>query len=161
MNLIHPETKESFKQLSLIFTVILLGIFLFAGFVVLFIITDSGGIVSENHKSYFILKWIFVGLVIVLIPFAIVSHRKYTDRIDKSLPLKIKLLKYRNSFIGKILIISFICMFNSVLLFIYGDLYLLIPLVLFIFYFLLNRPYIEKIAEELDLNYNEKSELKE
>ncbi len=161
MNLFNPEAKESFKQLSLIFTIILLSIFLLAGFVVLFIITENGGLMREKDEGYLIAKWIFVTLVIFLIPYSIVHHRKRVESIDKSLSLKIKLLKYRNSFIGKIIILDFICMFNAVLLFLYGDLYLLIPLILFILYFLLNRPYIEKISEELYLSPQENSELKE
>ncbi|MBN2610703.1 MAG: hypothetical protein JXB00_04025 [Bacteroidales bacterium] len=161
MNRSCYSPKECIKQLSLLFTAMLIGILIFAGFVVFIIVANNGGILGSNNFSYDILKWVFAVLVAFLIPFAIIIHRKRTDSINPSLTLEKKLTLYRNSFIFKIMLIDLICMLNSLLLLLYGEIYLVAPLALFITYFILNRPYVERIAEELNLSYREKSLLKD
>jgi len=83
---------------------------MFAAFVVFYIVTNNNGIYGKEHESYLILKWIFLALILIMIPIAIITHRKVTENIDSSLPLKEKLAVYRNSFIMKIGILDlFVC----------------------------------------------------
>ncbi|MFO7657259.1 MAG: hypothetical protein R6W78_09340 [Bacteroidales bacterium] len=161
MNKSCPAPKECIRQLSLLFAAMLIGILIFAGFVIFIVVTNNGGLMNSYAHSYDVLKWVFAALVVFLIPFAIITHRRKTEKINPLLRLEEKLTLYRNSFLFKIMIIDFICMLNSFLLLLYGEIYLVAPLALFFTYFILNRPYVERIAEELNLSYQEKSLLKD
>jgi hypothetical protein len=52
-------------------------------------------------------------------------------------------------------------MSNAVILFLYGQVNLVIPLILFILYFMLNRPSAGKISDELHLSHRETEELRQ
>jgi ABC-type xylose transport system permease subunit len=157
---LNRTPKESFKQLCIIYIFFLLGILLFTGFVLFFVVTHDSGLIALSVISYTIVKWIFAFFALTLLPAAIFSFRNRIERLDHSISLDSKLIFYRNLYIFKIVIICFICMINSVLLFLYGQLNLLIPLILFILFFLLNRPYIERISDELHLSADETEELR-
>ena len=145
----------------MIFTTLLLGISIFSGFVVLFIITRGRGVLNNHNEIFKILKWIYLVLIIFPGSFAIIQHRKKTNGINSSISLDKKLHIFRNSFIIKILIFDFICIYNTFLLLFYGNVYLTIPLILFLLYLLLNRPSVNRISEEIKLSVSEKDELKE
>ncbi len=158
---LNRTPRESFKQLCIIYIFFLLGILLFTGFVLFFIVTHDGGFFTTPARSYAIVKWVFAVVVLVLLFITVFSHRNRIENLDRSLSLDNKLIIYRNSYIFKIIIICFICMANAVLLFLYGQLNLVVPLILFILYFMLNRPYIERISEELHLSAHENETLKQ
>ena len=157
---LNRTPRESFKQLCIIYIFFLLGILLFTAFVLFFVVTHDGGFLTLSFKSYAIVKWIFAIVVLVLLSVTIYAYRNRIENLERSLSLDNKLIAYRNSYIIKITIICFICMSNAVLLFLYGQLNLAIPLIPFILYFLLNRPYIERISDELNLSATEKEELR-
>jgi len=153
--------RESFKQLCIIYILFILGILLFTGFVLFFLVTHDGGLFAAPANSYQVVKWIFAFVVLALLPLTIYYHRNKIENLDRSLSLHNKLIIYRNSYIFKILIICFICMFNAILLFFYGQLNLFIPLIIFILYLLLNRPYVERISDELHLSAAENEEFRQ
>ncbi|MBN2214566.1 MAG: hypothetical protein JW723_10000 [Bacteroidales bacterium] len=152
---------DSYKQLCIIYIFFLLGILLFSGFVLFYIVTRDGGFLTTGLKSYGTVKWIFAIVVLVLLPATAYVHRHKIDNLNLSLSLDNKLLTYRNSFVTKISIISFICFANAFILFLYGQLNMVIPLILFILYFLLNRPYAGRISDELHLSKLEIEELRQ
>jgi len=158
---LNRTPRESFKQLCIIYIFFLLGILLFTGFVIFFVVIHDGGLFTTRFKGYEIVKWIFAVAVLALLAANVYSYRKRIENLDRSLPLDNKLIIYRNSYIVKIIGISFICMSIAVILLFYGQLNLIIPLVLFILYFLLIRPHTARISDELYLSPGEHEELRQ
>lgn len=160
MEISNPAVRESYKQLSLIYTAYLFGIIFFSGFVLFAVITNDGGYFSKQNGNYHTLRIIFAILVLGLIPLAFFLHKHKTGKALTKPLLKDKLLIYRNSFIIKAGIIEFLGIINAVLLFLYGDLYLLIPLILFILYLIINRPGVGNLTREIGLSPEEKRSLR-
>lgn len=153
--------KKCLETLGLTYIIYLLFIILFSGFVLFYIVTHDRGLFKPSHESTGTVKWIFAILAVVLLLSAIFIHRKKIDNTIGLNSLDKKIEAYLKSYLVKISINSFICIVDSLLLLLYGDLNLLIPLIFFILYFLLNRPYIEKISGELNLTPAEREALKE
>ncbi len=159
MNITNPSAKECFRQLNLVFTAYLLGVILFSGVVVFTVIKNDGGLLSSGMNISRIMKLVFALMIVVLIPAAFFLHRNNISKIETGQSVEKKMIIYRNSFIIKAGIIEFLCIANTVILLLVGDIYLLIPLVLLIFYLIINRPGTYKISLELSLTPEDKKSI--
>lgn len=152
--------KELYKQINLIYIVLFLVIVMLFEASVFIRITGNIRIAISNPvetgKIFRILLGVFI---LTLFPISHVLHKRRIDKLDKSLELSKKLSYYKSSLLVKLILIEYLCFFNIVTFFLLGDPFLLIPASLLLLIFLMNRPTIEKISNQLNITIEERDNI--
>jgi len=155
-----PTPKELYKQINLLFIVLFLGIIILFGVSVFIKITgDIKLAISNQEETGKIFSILLGAFIIILFPLSHLLHKRKIEKLDKSLELSEKLSYFKNSMFVKLLLIEYLCVFNIITFFFFGDPYLLIPASLLLLAFLMNRPAIERISSQLNISIEEREDM--
>jgi hypothetical protein len=148
-----------YKYLNFLFAGMLLSTLIFLGVSSFLIITSGKGIFIVEDHLIKLLEFVLLGSVLVIIPSAIILHRRSVLKIITRQQLLSKLKGYAVSLIIKLVLVELVCYLNLIILLISGKFYLIFSLILLILYMLQSRPSVERIAQELQLSPNEKEQI--
>jgi len=145
----RPETI--FKQIQLLYYVILVGLFIF-GIAAWYFVFRNGNMMLINASMERTIYTILIILVFVGIPVSYVFHKKSVAHIDPALSLSDKLIKYRKILFVKLVTLEGLAMFSLIGYIVSaGKSYLYIYLILLVVY-LMSYPGKKNIGEELHLD---------
>jgi len=154
------DPKEHYKQINLYFIVLFLGIVILFGASVFIRITNNFRFIFRNYEETgFIFKILLGIFIIILYPVSYLLHKRKIENLKKTPNLSQRLSGYKTSLIVKLIIIEYLCIFNLVTFFFFGNPYLLIPVSVFLLILLINRPTIQRISTELNLTTEEREKI--
>jgi len=160
MNTGITTPKELYKQINLLFIVLFLGIVILFGASVFIKITGNFNLaISNQEETGKIFRILLAVFIIVLFPLSHILHKRKIEKLDKRLELTKKLFYYKSSLLVKLFLIEYLCFFNIITFFFFGDPYLLIPASLLLLVFLMNRPTIERISNQLNITIEERENI--
>ncbi len=152
--------KELYKQINLLFIVLFLGIIILFGASVFIKITgDIKLAISNQEETGKIFRTLLGAFILILFPLSHLLHKRKIEKLDKSLELSEKLSYYKSSLLVKLILIEYLCVFNIITFFFFGDPYLLIPASFLLLVFLMNRPTIERISSQLNISIEEREDM--
>lgn len=159
MNTGNENSKKHYRQINIIYVVLFLGTVILYGTSVFIKITSNLKFFSHNDEIYLIFKILLGVFIIILLPLSYYIHKRKIRKLDKTLDLSQKLAYFKTSLVIKLSLIEYLCFFNLVTFFFFGDYYLLIPVSILLLILLINRPTIAYITKELNLSNEEKENL--
>jgi hypothetical protein len=154
------DPREHYRQINLFFIALFLSVVILLGVSVFVRITDNFRFTFSTSREIGLIFKILLGIfIILLLPLSYILHKRKIEKLKETRDLLQKLSFYKSSLMVKLIIIEYLCIFNLVTFFLFGDPYLLIPVSFFLLILLMNRPTIEKISTELDLTIEEREKL--
>ncbi len=149
--------KKIAKSLQMLFYVLLAGQFIFAIFAYIYskkqgkLAPDSGDVENIVTTALYI-------MTLINIPLGYYLHTKKLKSILLLKNLEEKLMRYRESFLIKLMLFESITMFSLVVFLLYSNYQSLIVVAIVLVLFFMNKPTEFMIQNELELEYEEKAD---
>ena len=144
----RPETI--FKQIQILYYVILLGLAVF-GMAAYYFVSKTGNAMLIDLSLERSIYTILIILVFVGIPVSYVFHKKSVAHIDPELSLSDKLVKYRKVLFIKLITLEGLAMFSLIGYIIAGAKPYLLMYIILVVVYLISYPGKKTIGEELQL----------
>jgi hypothetical protein len=144
----RPETI--FKQIQILYYVILFGLFVF-GSAAYYFVLKTGGVMLIDPSMERTIYTILIILVFVGIPVSYVFHKKSVAHIDPELSLSDKLVKYRKVLFIKLVTLEGLAMFSLIGYIVAGKISYLLMYIILVVVYLISYPGKKNISEELQL----------
>jgi hypothetical protein len=144
----RPETI--FKQIQILYYVILLGLAVF-GMAAYYFVSKTGNVMLIEPSLERSIYTILIILVFVGIPVSYVFHKKSVAHIDPELSLSDKLVKYRKVLFIKLITLEGLAMFSLIGYIIAGAKPYLLMYIILVVVYLISYPGKKTIGEELQL----------
>jgi len=150
------KPENIFKQIQILYYVILFGLFVF-GVSAYYFVLKSGNIMLIDASLERTIYPILIIMVFIGIPVSYVFHKKSVSHIDPEWSLGDKLVKYRKILFIKLVTLEGLAMFSLIGYIVAGTRpYLFMYLILLVVY-LISYPGKKSISEELQLEGGEKN----
>jgi ACR3 family arsenite efflux pump ArsB len=149
--------KKIAKSLQMLFYVLLAGQFIFAIFAYIYskkqgkLAPDSGDVENIVTTALYI-------MTLINIPLGYYLHTKKLKSILLLKNLEEKLMRYRESFLIKLMLFESITMFSLVVFLLYSNYQSFIVVAIVLVLFFMNKPTEFMIQNELELEYEEKAD---
>lgn len=147
------QNNSSFKQIRLIYFIIVILLAMFAAFSFHYVYTNGSAYVFERSLENN-LKSLSIVLALIGIPASYIFHKRMISRIDKSLSMEKKLIRYRISFFIKVATLEGISLISLLIYMSTGHINQLIIFGLIYLFLLLNYPSKSTIERELENENN-------
>ncbi len=146
--------KSVMKIYGIIFIAIIVSIVIASLYV-----SNSGSILQEKSPAAYFMQWIAIAATIGILPAGYISSQRSIKKIKTSISLSAKLLPYRKAMIFKFLSILSAAVLSSAFFLLTGNTNLMLILAIIILFYIISKPNPFKIADDLNLNEEEKQEL--
>lgn len=151
---VKTTPKNFFASVNIIFLGLLFGLLSFVA--IFYFMMESTGFNADFSSPL-----ILVSLVLAALGFFLsgVIYRKTASKIDKNLPLNLKLQKISGAILARYVVVEIPAMLSAIFYMLTGNLFFLAVAAIMILYFVILKPNREKTLEDMNLTPEQKQQM--